>query len=298
MKAVILGAIITFLGWQLLLSNDAFAQNKSAGEGVYKTQSGPLTIVAISDAQSVMKYDLLIGISLGAQKKIASDNKLSANAQGYPSWVNAFLVVFPGGTVLVDTGNGPSANLIPNLKEAGFTPDDITAVLLTHFHPDHIGGLLDSSGQAQFKNAVVYADALEDDYWIGQKSNTKAIKALEPYKQSGRYQTFSPGDQVIDGVTAVELYGHTPGHVGFLFEGGQEPFLFWGDIVHVYMVQFALPEVSLTFDVDSKAAAVTRRKIFDEAAQKGYLVAGAHLPFPGMGRVKVSGQAFEYQSVQ
>ena len=215
------------------------------------------------------------------------------------------MVELPEGKVLIDAGNGPGANLAKNLEAACVNPDDVVAVLLTHYHGDHIGGLLGADGQPFFKKAVVYADAAEDAYWLGggASSNPRsdnARKILSPYKSEGRFKTFKPGDEVLPKVQAVELYGHPPGHCGFLFTGASgAPLLVWGDIVHVRLIQFDKPTVYLTYDTDGPKAVATRLRIYEEAADKGYLVAGVHLPFPGLATLsKGEGGAYGYHPVE
>ncbi|MDR2441934.1 MAG: MBL fold metallo-hydrolase [Deltaproteobacteria bacterium] len=298
MKTAVIFLIVLLAGLRFGAPSQAQAQKADEAAGTFLINSGDLKIYALSDATGSMGYNLLIGASPADLSKIAQDNGLSPKAQAFPSYVNVFLVVTPSDTILVDTGNGPQANLLASLKKINISPDDITAVILTHFHGDHIGGLLSIDNQPQFKNAFVYADSLEYDYWITQNPTERVKKALAPYEKNGRYKSFAAGDNILKGVKALPLYGHTAGHTGFLFDGGEKPFLAWGDIVHVAYVQFGLPEISMTYDSDPKKAAETRESIFKEASEKGYLVSGAHLPFPGIGYVSKKGQAYEFKLYQ
>jgi glyoxylase-like metal-dependent hydrolase (beta-lactamase superfamily II) len=245
-----------------------------------------------------MGFDIILDVARDKVRQAALDAGLGSGAASFPSFVNAFVVKIPEGLVLVDTGNGPRAGLAGSLSEAGISPSDIIAVLLTHFHGDHISGLLTGDGQAAFPNAVVYADKVESDYWLNDSGRSaKPTRDLAPYVKLGNYKLFSPGDELFPSVTAVELYGHTPGHSGFYFKGGEKDLLAWGDIVHVRHVQFKNPEATMTYDVDTKTAAETRKRIFADAAGKGYFVAGAHLPFPGVGHVVAAGDAYDYKSI-
>ncbi|MDR3135380.1 MAG: MBL fold metallo-hydrolase [Deltaproteobacteria bacterium] len=271
---------------------------KAQGLGFFKAKIGNLEVTAISDATGEMPSSLLSGIEPDKVKEV--ETSIGATGLKFPSFVNVFVVSLPEGLVLVDTGNGPSSNLVKNIMAAGIDLADIKAILLTHFHSDHIGGLVGIDGKPAFPNVTVYADKIEDNYWLGSSTRgEQAKRGVNPYKGNGQYKIVSPGDEVLPGVKVVELYGHTPGHVGYLFEAGDEDFLAWGDIVHIGYVQFKYPEAAMQYDVDKGKAVETRKKILQQSSDNGYAVAGAHLPFPGIGRVsKGSGPGYDYKPVQ
>jgi glyoxylase-like metal-dependent hydrolase (beta-lactamase superfamily II) len=281
---------------------------KALAQGVsdfFQTSVGSLKVIALADSSGVMDFGLLNDIDQDSLDKAKSTAQLEPGAKGFKSYVNAYVVETKSGLVLIDTGNGPGHGLSESLKKAQIKPDDIAFVFITHFHNDHIGGLADDAGKPFFKNAVVYAAKEEDAYWlanVGDSVRSKSAQAiLAPYKQSGRYKTFEPGETLIEGVTIVPLYGHTPGHTGFLFEDKGQNLLVWGDIVHVRFVQFDRPKVSLKYDTDPKEAVTTRLKLFEELAGNGSVVAGVHLPFPGIGTLsKAQGpdEGFVYQPVK
>ncbi|MDR2455209.1 MAG: MBL fold metallo-hydrolase [Deltaproteobacteria bacterium] len=293
--SLLLPVVAALAAWLCLSAGEALAQ----GGAFFRTKVGSLSVVALSDAQGTMGFDLLKDASAEDLAAARARGGLPADAKGFPSWVNAFVVELPAGPILIDAGNGPGHLLPQSLAAAGISPDEIKIVLLTHYHGDHIGGLITSEGQAFFKNAVVYADAREDDYWTRENPSARAEEALAPYKASGRFKTFMPGDEVVPGAVSVSLRGHTPGHAGFLFDGGGQSLLVWGDIVHVRLVQFDNPKAYLTFDTSPKEAVATREKVLAEAASKNWVVAGAHLPFPALGEISPGqGQGFEYNPVE
>ena len=122
-----------------------------------------------------------------------------------------------------------------------------------------------------------------------------ARKAVAPYEAAGKLRRFSPGQVLPAGVTALDSHGHTPGHVSWKLDTGNGPsLLVWGDIVHFHAVQFAHPQAAYEADSDRTAAVASRRAMMAQAADGGWWVAGAHLPFPGLGHVRREGEAFAW----
>lgn len=230
--------------------------------------------------------------------------------QGLPTAINAFLVNTGNHLLLVDTGVGTAfgdkGGLLPdNIRAAGYDPHEIGVVLLTHLHSDHALGLTDGAGRAVFPQARVRVAAAEAAYWLGpdaeqrvpeaQRKMLPAIKAaLAPYQEAGRFSTFAPGETPAPGVEAVALPGHTPGHTGYRLASKGQGILFWGDIVHCLAVQFPRPEVSIDFDIDQPAAVATRTTLMKSLATGKEWVAGAHLPFPGLGHLRQAGAGYAW----
>lgn len=222
--------------------------------------------------------------------------------------VNAFLLRGGARTILVDTGCGSQLGpdvdkLVAGLRAEGVAPENIDAVLCTHIHPDHTNGLIDALGQARFPHAEVFVHETEAAFWLDEVRRANASgdmrqlhdwahAAFAPY--AGRIVPFSAGE-VLAGVEAVPLPGHTPGHTGFQFDGGgNRQLLIWGDCVHEIGVQAADPSIGVAADVDIEAARATRASLFDRVAADGVLVAGMHLAFPGFGRLHRDGAAYAY----
>jgi glyoxylase-like metal-dependent hydrolase (beta-lactamase superfamily II) len=214
--------------------------------------------------------------------------------------------------VLVDTGAaglfGPTlGKLANNLKAAGYTPDQVDAVLITHMHPDHVGGLV-NDGKVVFPNATVHADQHDADFWLSQANLDKAPKdsqgffkgamaSLKPYVDAGKFKPFNGNTDLVPGIKAQASAGQTPGHTTFAVESEGQKLVLWGDLMHVAAVQFANPAVTIQLDTDSKAAAVQRQRAYAEAAQAGYWVAAAHLSFPGIGHLRKDGKGYVFVPV-
>jgi glyoxylase-like metal-dependent hydrolase (beta-lactamase superfamily II) len=210
--------------------------------------------------------------------------------------VNCFLLDTRDGLVLIDAGCGaafaPAAgNLLKSLELLGFSPDDVTHILMTHLHVDHAGGLVDADGARVFNNARVHLAEAELAYWRqfdatdagADRSVKAAAAALSAYRE--RLLPCPAHSQPRPGVVSVPLPGHTPGHTGFLVADHGEQIFVWGDIVHLASLQFAQPNYGYAADVDGPLGVETRRKAFADAAAEGAVIAGMHLPFPGVGTV-------------
>ena len=227
--------------------------------------------------------------------------------------INGFLVRTAGTLVLIDTGAGdamgPDAGrLLASLATAGVAPADIDLILLTHMHPDHIGGLLRPDSTAQFGRARVLAPAqdatvfLDIDIAEGMPDAVKPVFAKARAVQAaytGRFETFDgSGDgaaELAPGVTPVPLPGHSPGHTGFRIADGGHSLLIWGDVVHVPAIQFGHPEVGMIFDADAARAELTRRDTFAAVAVSGEPIAGMHLDYPGFARVVAEGIGYRLE---
>jgi len=225
---------------------------------------------------------------------------------------NAFLINTGDKLVLVDTGAGllfgPTGDhLLANLKASGYQPEQVDEIYITHMHGDHIGGLI-KDGQLVFVNAIVRADKAESDFWLSQANFDKSPEAmkgafksamamLSPYVAAGHFKPFEGETVLAPGITAAPSHGHTPGHSSYVVESKGQKLVLIGDLVHVGAVQFSDPYATMTFDSDSKSAEAERKKIFTVAAQQGFLLGAAHLPFPGIGHVAAAGKGFLWQPI-
>ncbi len=226
--------------------------------------------------------------------------------------VNAYLINTGTRLVLIDTGAaglfGPTlGKLSAHLKAAGYLPEQVDEVYITHLHPDHVGGLL-ADGKAAFPNATLRFDQHDADFWLSNDQMAKApddaqgffagaMSAVKPYQEAGRLKTFSGTTELVPGVRAEPAPGHTPGHTFYVVESRGQKLVIWGDMMHVAAVQFPDPSVVIKFDVDSKAALPQRRKAFADAARQGYYVAIAHVSFPGIGRLRAEGKGYVWVPV-
>lgn len=206
--------------------------------------------------------------------------------------------------VLFDTGNGengfvprPAGGwLAKELAPAGIRPEDIDIVVLSHGHPDHVGGLVEG-GKALFPNARYVIGQVEYDFWApegkhaGDLEKFAAVFRANTKDIADRFTFLKPGDDVVTGIRAVEAFGHTPGHLNFLIESEGKAIYFWGDCAHHQVASLARPDWHCVFDVDAEQGAATRKRVYDRLATDRIPVIGYHMPFPSVGYVERQGPA-------
>jgi glyoxylase-like metal-dependent hydrolase (beta-lactamase superfamily II) len=225
---------------------------------------------------------------------------------------NSLLVNTGRERVLIDTGCGSFApgmgRLSGNLKTAGVRPEEVTAVVLTHAHFDHFGGLFDPAGKPAFPNAVLYLPEAEERFWTGPNPDLSGARVpremvaqvLDGTRKffaglPGKVERVRPGQKLFGGaVEVVGAPGHTPGMIAALVDGGSEQLLHIADAAHHHVLMFANPDWSAGIDADPALAKATRRKLFDRAAADRLRVTAAHLPFPGLGHIRTAGKGYEW----
>jgi glyoxylase-like metal-dependent hydrolase (beta-lactamase superfamily II) len=272
--------------------------------GYYRMMLGQFEITALYDGALDLDTKLLHNTTPTELNRLLA--RMFVGNPKMQTAVNAYLINTGSNLVLVDAGAaklfGPSLGyILQNMRAAGYEPAQVDTVVITHLHPDHVGGVTDANGQPVFPKARILVAKEDDAFWLSQKvadaSPEKmqsffkmARDAAAPYLTSGQWQTFTEGSVLVPGIRAVKANGHTPGHTAFSVESDGQKLLIWGDLVHAHAVQFAQPGVSIEFDVDQKQAIATRKSIFKAMAASKSLVAGMHLPFPGIGHVRADGK--------
>src|SRR6266436_4341745 len=271
-----------------LSKNSKLVQSQA---GFYRMTIGDINVTALSDGTVGLQIldGLLLNAKSGEVEKLLADNYQKSPIDAS---INAFLVQLNGKLILIDAGSaelvGPTANKLPDSLRSG--------------------GLTEGNKKV-FPNASVHVDKREVEYWFDKSVAEKAAEPLKtffsqvdtkvkPYLDSGQLKTFDGATEFFPGLRSQPSYGHTPGHSLYVLENAGEKLVFCGDLVHVDAVQFSDPSVCIKFDSDPAKAAEQRKKTFADAAKDRYLIAFAHVSFPGVGHVREEGDHYRWIPVE
>jgi len=285
--------ITTAVAFALFCAVPALAGPAAVPPAATPFHIGSLKAASVADAQFVMPNDgKVFGVDAGPAAVADVLKAANAPSDQITLSVDTLLVRDGARTVLIDTGLGPKAGgvLIASLKLAGVTPDQVTDVLITHVHPDHIGGLLTADGQPAFPKAKVRMASADWAFLQSQPDMAALVKAIAP-----QVAAFEPGAQVTPSITAVAIKGHTPGHVGYQIVSGRDRLLDIGDTAHSSIISLAKPDWTMGFDGAAAVAKASRRETLTELAKDHETIFAPHFPYPGVGTVAASGDGFAWQ---
>jgi glyoxylase-like metal-dependent hydrolase (beta-lactamase superfamily II) len=219
---------------------------------------------------------------------------------------NIPLIVYDEQVILVDVGAGrrfqPTEGMLEeNLERVGVRAEDVTVVLISHAHPDHIWGLLRDDGSLRFPKARYFVGKAEWDFWMGEGASGLPSE-VQPFVEgarrdlaalTGRVNLVQDGDEIVPGMRVLATPGHTPGHLSVILDS-EVPLIITVDAVSSEIVSFEHPDWSFGFDMDPAKAKATRRALLDQAASENAKLLGFHWTYPGVGRIKKDGDAYEF----
>ncbi len=251
---------------------------------------GSVDVVALRDNEFLIPNDgKTFGVDVGVPAVAAVLAAAGAPTDTVRVGVDALLVRLPGRVVLLDTGfgPGPGGQLIASLAAAGVSPAQVTDVLITHSHGDHVGGLVTVDGSPAFPNAHVRMSAAEWTFLQGNAGAAKLVAAITP-----QVATFAPGAEVVPGIRAHAVAGHTPGHVSYELTSGRARLLDIGDTAHSTIVSLGKPDWIMGFDSDPAVGKASRRAELSRLAASHEMIFAPHFPYPGVGTVAAQGDGF------
>ncbi|MTI16632.1 MBL fold metallo-hydrolase [Rhodobacteraceae bacterium RKSG542] len=301
------GALVTAasVGSLPAMAAQSLAEGSKAAAPSAQFKLGSAKVATLLDgAVNAKEPQKTFGMNQSAE---AFDDASKANfipADAFKAYFTPTVVQIGGETILFDTGVGSGGlpargNLSAALAGVELKPEDIDVVVLTHMHPDHIGGLM-QDGAPAFKNARYVTGADEFDFWAKMDPEANGVaklfsKNVKPL--ADKMSFIKGGDSVVPGIEAVEAFGHTPGHMVYLVESDGKQALLAADTANHYVWSLAYPDWEVRFDMDKGAAAETRKKIFGMVASDRIPFVGYHMPFPAAGYVEAVGSGFRYVPV-
>ena len=283
-------------------------QAQTQAPGFYRFKVGSFTVITVHDGFFARPLEGFVrNAPLAEVQAVLRDAFLPQDRLVIPFTVTFLdtgrdLVVF-------DSGNGVTApaatngRMISNMRAAGIDPARVTRVVMSHFHGDHVNGLLNAEGAAAFPNAEVIVPEAEIAWWgdatnetrspEGQRANfANSARRLAPY--AARVRRIGPDSEVIPGVRSVAAYGHTPGHTCYHIADGAEQMMFVADTTNRPELLARRPEFHIIFDFDAVAAEATRRRIYDRVATDRIRITGYHFPFPANGYLAKEGSGYRF----
>ena len=286
--------------------------------GYYRYRVGDIEITAVNDGVSAMPItdDFVRNVPKAEVNKMLESLFMAPNVYAGP--YNPILVNTGRQLALVDTGtgeagftgsNGINGRLMLSLAAAGVDPKDIDVVIISHYHGDHINGLIKADGSLAFPNAEIAAPLGEHRFWMDDNEmsraatpridatfkNARRVMTPEVLK---RIRTYEANKDVISGVTAVSTPGHTPGHMSLVVSSGAKSVYVQGDVTHAPWLFARNPGWHFMLDVDPVAAEATRRKVYDMLVAEHMAVQGFHYPFPALGHVERTSTGYREVLVQ
>ena len=277
-------------------------QVRTQAPGFYRFMVGDIEVTALNDG--VISYQTAELLPTLSAEEIRDDP--------FDMSYNAYLVNTGDRLVLIDTGTGGkleespyfkgAGRLLANLQAAGYQPEQVQEIYISHLGPDHVGGLVQGSNRV-FPNATLRASSREVASFMQKQSPEIEAKdwrlkfwrgLFDPYINAGKFLPFEQDTVLVPGVRSLFTYGHTRGHTSYVVESKGQTLLILGDVVLVGAIQFGRPSLETSFDVDRPAGAATRERVMQMVSRNDWWIAGAHLSFPGIGRVRAGATGYRF----
>ena len=278
--------------------------------GFRRMKLGAMEIIALNDGalRRPLGEEFVRNAPLEQVKALLASQNLPTDYVDIP--FTAFLVVSGNTKFLIDTGfadNGPptTGKLRANLAAAGYKPEDINHVIISHYHGDHINGLRAKDGSLVYPNAKVHVPAPEHAYWMDDARMEAAPPAMKGAFQAVRRTigglpasqlvVFEPGAELAPGIASSAAFGHTPGMSVFTVRSEGQSFVYVADVVNVPSLFARSPEWAVAFDMDAEMAKQTRRRVFDMLVKDKTVAGGFHFPFPAFGTIETAGSGYQFK---
>jgi glyoxylase-like metal-dependent hydrolase (beta-lactamase superfamily II) len=276
-------------------------------KGFAKFKVGDIEVIQLFDGLLSRPHDPGFIKNASVDETKAALRAAGLSDENVPNSITVTVVKVRGKTIMFDSGSGaqlaPSAgNITKNdlLKKAGIDPAKISTIIVTHFHADHISGLMaKDTNAAIFPNAEIVVPASEYKYWTDPATTAGAAKRIQAVFPGWKNIRQVEGErEVVPGVKAINSNGHTPGHTSYVLGSGRRQLIVLGDVAVMPSLFVRNPGWHAVFDADGNMAEKSRRKIFDRAVADKAIVTGYHFGMPGAGTLKKDGKGYAYVPVK
>ncbi len=320
LSAAAAGATLGLDG-NLAFIGEANAQQKGPAKpsltdkGFFKFKVGDIEVTQIYDgaaAPAAIDPAFIPGTTAEQIKAALVKGGLPGDTR--PNWFTVTVIKSKGKYIMFDSSTGGQVGgadtgrmMAKNMYSAGIEPSKISAIVVTHFHPDHISGMISKETNSQvFPDAEIFVPAAEYAHWtapdlIGKlpEGNRPAAQRIQnTFPKWKNIKQIEADKEILPGVRSVATYGHTPGHTSYLVSSGKSQMMVLGDVTNIPAINVANPDWSIAFDGDKAMAAATRRKVFDRAIADKIVMTGYHWGMPGAGSVKKDGNGYAYVPVK
>ena len=280
--------------------------------GVKRMKLGAMEVIALNDGalRRPLGEEFVRNVPLEQVKSLLASQNLPTDYVDIP--FTPFLVVTPAGRFLLDTGfadNGPptTGKLAAQLAAAGFKPEDVDHVVISHYHGDHINGLRKKDGSLAFPKAKVHVPAPEHAFWFDDAKMNAAPPAAKGAFENARkvigslpadiLVKYEPGQEIAPGIRAEAAFGHTPGMSMVSVQSEGQKFMYVADLTNVPSLFARSPDWAVQFDMDAELARQTRRRVFDMLVKDKVTAGGYHFPFPALGTIETAGSGYQFKPV-
>ena len=283
---------------------------RTAETGWFHFQIGEMEATVVSDGR--MRPHSIAGFfpDISVAELEAAKARAAVDADHFSMEQNCLVLRHKGRLVLFDTGVGQdrvsgwevSGILLQSMARAGIDPAEVTDIILTHAHSDHVWGMVSDSGAVLFPKARVHLSRIDFDYWtdteklpLGGFTATCILGArrnLLPYLD--RISFVEDGREILPGIVAVASPGHSPGHFSYIIASRSDRYIFLGDVAHTSHLQLAHPDWPFAYDFDSTQAVQTRKALLQRAVAEDLTLIGYHFDFPGIGKIVRDGEAYRF----
>lgn len=280
--------------------------------GVKRMKLGAMEVIALNDGalRRPLGEEFVRNVPLEQVKSLLASQNLPTDYVDIP--FTPFLVVTPAGRFLLDTGfadNGPptTGKLAAQLAAAGFKPEDVDHVVISHYHGDHINGLRKKDGSLAFPKAKVHVPAPEHAFWFDDAKMNAAPPAAKGAFENARkvigslpadiLVKYEPGQELAPGIRAEAAFGHTPGMSMVSVQSEGQKFMYVADLTNVPSLFARSPDWAVQFDMDAELARQTRRRVFDMLVKDKVTAGGYHFPFPALGTIETAGSGYQFKPV-